>query len=365
MPPLTLLIKPVSGACNMRCRYCFYTDVMAHRETPVYARMSDELLETLVRRAMAYADGSVSFAFQGGEPTLAGLPFYEKLVKLQKAYNARGLQIHNALQTNGYDLTDDMIAFFAREGFLLGLSMDGDRETHDRMRPDAAGRPTFDRVAQTAERLQSAGVQFNILCVVNEHVARRPREVFEALAPYRYLQFIACLDDFDGSRQNYSLTEESYLAFLKTTFDLYDRAFWAGRPVSVRNFDNYVAMLMGAPPENCAMRGQCGPYFVVESDGGVYPCDFYVLDEWRLGSVCDANFRRLAASPPQTRFRQESLPLPEPCRGCRWYPLCRNGCKRERDPLTGLNRWCHCFRAFFEYACVRMERMAGALEKQG
>lgn len=131
MKPLFMMLKPMSGACNMRCRYCFYHDVMSHRRTRVYPRMSMKTLETIVRRALCYADGPVSFAFQGGEPTLTGLDFYRALVEFQKKYNAKQLPISNSLQTNGFDLPDDMISLFARESFLLGVSLDGTQTLHD------------------------------------------------------------------------------------------------------------------------------------------------------------------------------------------------------------------------------------------
>ena len=236
MPALSIMVKPVSGACNMHCRYCFYTDVMSRRQTAIYPRMTLETLEALVRRAFRCADGQISFAFQGGEPTLIGLPFFEALMRFERAYNTRGLAVSNAVQTNGYDMPEELLSFFVREGFLIGVSLDGDRAAHDLLRLDRDGAPTYDRVRANVERFRRAGAELNILCVVNEYVARRPREVFQALAPCRNLQFIACLDDFDGEKTDYSLTEESYLRFLKITFDLYYEAFCAGRPVSIRNF---------------------------------------------------------------------------------------------------------------------------------
>ena len=358
MPPLTVMIKPVSGACNMRCAYCFYTDVMARRDTAIYPRMTLETLEAVVRSAFRCADGAVSFAFQGGEPTLAGVSFFEALVRFEKTYNTRGIRVTNALQTNGFALSDALIALLARERFLVGVSLDGTAALHDRLRVDRQGAPTCDRVLENIRRLQAAGVEFNILCVVNDWVAREPARVFQALAPYGFIQFIPCLDALDGSRLPWSLTPERYLDFLRTAFDLYCAAFEAGRPVSVRNFDNYIGMLLGLPPENCAMGGTCGRYFLVEGDGGVYPCDFYVLDEWRVGNINETPFSRLGKSPRMEAFVAASLPVPEKCRSCRWFRLCRNGCKRERDPETGLNRWCECTRAFLEYSYPRMLKMA-------
>lgn len=364
MPPITVMIKPVSGACNMRCRYCFYADEMQSRETAVYPHMSPELLEKIVRRVIRSAEGSAHFIFQGGEPTLIGLPFFERLVKLQREYNTSGLRISNAVQTNGLALSDAMIAFFAREKFLVGVSLDGTDALHDRMRPDAQGNPTAATVRNTLQRLRAAGVSFNVLCVVNGEVAKHPQEVFEALAVYEYLQFIPCLDGFDGQTRDYSFASDDYLTFLKTTFDLYHQAYAAGRPVSIRNFDNWIAMLMGMPPENCAMVGRCGTSLLIESDGSVFPCDFYALDEWKLGNLATSSLKGLLTSEREKAFLAESLPVPEKCRECRWYALCRNGCKRERQALTGLNRWCGVHSAFFEYAFDRMQEMASRLKEK-
>jgi len=363
MPPITVMVKPVSGACNMRCRYCFYADEMHHRKASVYPRMTGELLDAMVRRIIRSADSSVHFLFQGGEPTLIGLPFFEQLMQLERKYNTRGLKITNAVQTNGYDLTDEMIAFFAREQFLVGVSLDGTDETHDLLRPDAKGMPTAGVVRRTIDRLRAAGVSVNVLCVVNREVARCPREVFAALSQYEYLQFIPCLDGLDGEKRDYSLSEEDYLAFLKSVFDCYHRAYLDGRPVSVRNFDNWIAMLMGMPPENCAMVGRCGPSLVIESDGSVYPCDFYALDAWKLGSIGSDSLKKMLTCDKENAFLAESLPVPDACRACRWYFLCRNGCKRERLAGSGLNRWCGVHTRFFEYAFDRMQEMAAQLQK--
>lgn len=358
MPPISLMIKPVSGLCNMRCGYCFYADVMAHRTTEVHEAMSLETLEVLVRRAMAFAEGHATFAFQGGEPTLRGLEYFEALVAFQKKYNTRGVRVDNALQTNGLNLSDEMIDFFAREKFLLGVSLDGSRETHDALRVDGGGAPTYDRVRGTLEAMRARGVEFNVLCVVNELVASRPREVFEALEPYGFIQFIACLDDFDGQLRPFSLTAKTYLEFLKVTVEMYADRLRQGRFVSVRNFDNYVGILLGQEPENCGMRGRCGQYYLIESDGGAYPCDFYVLDEWKMGNVLEKSFFSLDKSEVGERFRAASVAVPERCRACRWYRLCRNGCRRERTPPEQINRFCECYQAFFPYALPLLEEVA-------
>ena len=356
MPPLHIMIKPVSGACNLHCRYCFYADEMHHRGQAVYPPMTQKTLEAVVRRTLIHADGAVTFMFQGGEPTLAGLPFYEALIAFVQRYNGRHLPVQYALQTNGYALSDEMIAFFARHGFLLGVSLDGIAPVHDAQRIDAAGEPTYERVRGTLDRLQTAGVPFNVLCVVNEQAAAHAREIYEALAPYRYIQFIPCLDALDG--QTHQLSEEAYLSFLQTVFDLYERDWRRGHPVSIRSLDNWLQMLLGMPPESCAMNGRCSLQYVVESDGSVYPCDFYALDEWRLGNLNETSLLRISRTDTAKRFIGASLAVTEACRACRWYRLCRNGCRRERDPDTGLNRWCGVMQRFWTRNAERAAQMA-------
>lgn len=360
------MIKPVSGACNMRCTYCFYADEMAHREGGSYGCMTLDTLETAVRRVLRAAEGEAHFVFQGGEPTLAGLPFFEALIRFERRYAPQGLRVFNAVQTNGLELSDELIALFARERFLVGVSIDGTQAIHDQRRVDRAGDGTYARVERSLERLSQAHVDFNVLCVVDGEVARHPQEVYRALAPYRWLQFIPCLDPLDGRPGEFALTADEYAAFLIQTFDLYEQSQQTGHPVSIRSFDNWVGMLLGHPPESCALSGVCGRSLMMESDGRVYPCDFYGLDEWCLGNIREEPFRRMLTCSKEAQFVEASLPVPKMCRACRWYPLCRNGCRRERVSRDGewITRWCSAHRAFFEYAYPKLVKVAERIERR-
>ena len=362
MPPLTVMIKPASSACNMRCTYCFYADVSAHRHDATYGVMSEATLQNLVRRAFAYAEGQISFLFQGGEPTLAGKDFFRRFLALERKYNVRHLPVQNSIQTNGYALDAQWCALFREGQFLVGVSVDGTRALHDACRLDATGKPTYDRIAENIALLKAEGIEYNILCVVNQPIAKAPAEVFRALEPHRFLQFIPCLDGFDGERGEFSLDSETYGRFLIETYDLYEKACYSGKPVSVRTFDNWIAMLMGYPPESCGMSGRCGRYYLVEANGNAYPCDFYVLDEWLLGNVNDASFFKLDKSPVAERFLSEGVPLSEQCRGCEWLSLCRGGCRRDREPYCGglpsPNRLCAGLRMFFSQRMERMRALA-------
>lgn len=368
MPPLSLMVKPASGLCNMRCTYCFYQDVSQHRSHCSYGIMSAETLENLIRRAFAYADSEVSLVFQGGEPTLAGKDFFRRLLALEERYNLRGLAVRHAIQTNGYALDEEWADLFLAGNFLVGVSLDGTPALHDAARLDALGQPTYQRVTRNIAMLKRKGVPYNILCVVSESIANDAAGVFAALREHQYLQFIPCIDPFDGGKTPWTLQPETYGKFLIDTFDMYEAAWVKGKPVSVRTFDNWVGILLGQVPECCSMRGQCGVYYLLEADGSVYPCDFYVLDHLRMGNINVDSFHKLARSPVAAAFREASHMVAEPCQACAWYPLCRGGCRRDRETACpgqlGMNRLCGAHRAFFSARMNRLEKLAERIARQ-
>lgn len=362
MPPISIMVKPVSGRCNMRCRYCFYADEMSRRAEAETEKMSLSTLEALVRRAFTYADGGVYLAFQGGEPTLAGAEFYRQVLALERKYNTRALPVQHAIQTNGLHLDDELIGVLREGRFLVGLSVDGTREIHDSRRLDALGRGTYDRVMETARRLKAANVDYNVLCVVDRAVARQPAEVYRALAPHGFLQMIPCLDPLDGMRDENSLDAEEFGAFLIEIYRRYAEALRKGKCVSVRAFDNWIRMLAGQVPENCGFSGRCAPNFLVEGNGDVYPCDFYALDEWKIGNVNETTFARMARSEKLRAFCEQSFEPDPACTQCEFGFLCRGGCRRDREPMRPdgrmeKNRLCAGYRKFFSACLPDMRRL--------
>jgi uncharacterized protein len=344
----------------MRCRYCFYAEVSKGRDCV----MSDETLENIVRKSLAFAEDSCAFAFQGGEPTLAGIEFYKKVIQLQRAYRKRDVHVTNAIQTNGLGVTEEFAAFFAENGFLVGLSMDGNADTHDALRPDASGRGTYARVRAAAKLLRRHDAEFNILCVVNRLTAAAPGAVYDALKQYQFLQFIPCIDVSDG--EAFSPPPALYANFLKVTFDRYYNGFERGDYVSVRNFDGYVNLLLNLPPDSCAARGVCGGYCLIEADGSVYPCDFYASDAWRLGNINETGLVRITNGEKAARFVDASKNIPPDCAACEWHFLCRGGCARDRQPFGGVpgrNRYCAAYREFFPYAYERLRDIAYMISK--
>ncbi|MCL2513979.1 MAG: anaerobic sulfatase maturase [Oscillospiraceae bacterium] len=365
MPSLSILIKPASGSCNLRCGYCFYHSVAESREIENYGAMPPGTLETLVKKALDYADGSCVFAFQGGEPTLAGLAFYEKLIEYQKKYNYKKIEINNAVQTNGILIDEKWAEFFARNNFLVGLSVDGIKKIHDQNRFAAGGAATFGKVMETARIFNEAGVQYNILSVVTKDSYKYAEQSYHFFKKNctRYLQFIPCLDPLGEERGHnaWSLTPAGYLKFLKIIFGLWHKDLKSGNPVSVRWFDNILNMVMGGPPEACGMSGVCGCQFVTEADGSVYPCDFYVTDGWKIGNILENGFGEMRDSPVCAGFIKESLSLHPDCRVCEWFALCRGGCKREREPSNdgkgAKNYFCECYREFFKFSAPKLQKI--------
>lgn len=373
MPPLSLLIKPASGNCNMRCRYCFYIDETMNRSVASLGRMSFETMRIIVDKALAYADGECTFAFQGGEPTLVGLDFFKDLTGyVARQLNPKKLRVYYSIQTNGYDLNEDWAKWFAENKVLVGISLDGPKEIHDRYRLDRNGNGTFQRVMSSVRLLERHGVDFNILTVVSGANSRRGQQVYQFFKRqgFRYQQYIECLDPIGQvpGGQEFSLTPERYETFLKTIFDAWYQDMKAGRYVYNRFFENLMMLLTGQRPESCNMQGICGPQWVIEADGSVYPCDFYALDEWRLGNILENGFEEMEEVRWSSGFIEWSRRLPEECRQCRWLPLCRNGCRRNREPVTAeqtnKNVFCTAYRGFLEYAYPRLTEVSRMLVQQ-
>ncbi len=363
MPPINILIKPASSACNLACSYCFYKDVAKNREHGFEGMLSLEMMEKVIASGMEYAEYVCSFAFQGGEPTLAGLNFYRKVLEIQKRYQKPGVEIRNSIQTNGTLIDDGWARFLAENHFLVGLSLDGPAEIHNLNRVDTMQRGSFNTVMKTVRLFRKYQANFNILCVLTGRTSRSVEKIFRFYLKegFRWLQFIPCLDPLQqsGKQQIWSLTEEDYAFFLVKIFDLWYAEFQKENYISIRHLDNWLSILLGEPPEACNMTGQCSIQYVIEGNGAVYPCDFYVLDEWNLGTVGGQPFAEMIKGQKAKDFIAVSRNVPEDCRICRWYPLCRNGCRRERDQ-NGLSIHCRAIKSFFD---ARFPQLQEAAEK--
>ncbi|MHC4388967.1 MAG: anaerobic sulfatase maturase, partial [Planctomycetota bacterium] len=303
MQPFTLLIKPTGSDCNLDCSYCFYK----HRATEIgegRQRMSDEVLEKLVRDYMELRFPMAGFAWQGGEPMLMGLDFYKKTVELQKKYGSPGQQVSNALQTNAILLNDDWCRFLHDCKFLVGISIDGPRELHDYYRKDFSGAGTFDKVVRAIDKCKEHDVEFNILVLLNNINADHPDELFDFFVDMgvKYLQFIPCVEtDLEtGKISDFAVTPQQYGEFMCRTFD---RWYEHGpQKLSIRDFDSILSQCVAGQHTICTFSKQCSQYIVVEHSGDCFPCDFFVEPEWRLGNIFETPIEKLASGRKKRKF---------------------------------------------------------------
>ncbi|MEK6649376.1 MAG: anaerobic sulfatase maturase [Bacteroidota bacterium] len=362
----SVLIKPSGPDCNLDCTYCFYLDKAGlFPGTPTH-RMSLDTLEQLVRQAMQYSPPQISFGWQGGEPTLMGLPFFRKAVEFQERYGA-GKTVGNGLQTNGVLLDSDWAKFLADYNVLVGLSLDGPRHIHDRYRVAKGGQGSWQTVCDSAKILLDAGVATNALIVVNDYSVRFPEEIyqFHKSLGLSYMQFIPCVetDPRDSSRAApYSVSAEQYGEFLVKLFDLWHADIHDGvATTSLRSFDSVFHRYVGLEAPDCTLMKTCGAYLVVEHSGDVYACDFFVEDDWKLGNIMTHRLDEMLNSPRQTEFGKLKAALPGECVTCEWLRKCQGGCTKDRirDPRDqGSNHFCRSYMKFFEHADVALTTLA-------
>lgn len=373
-----VMAKPRGSICNLDCQYCFYL-----KKEKLYPhsgfRMSDELLETYTRQYIeAHHVSEVTFAWQGGEPTLMGLDFYRRAVQLQAKYRKPGMTIHNSLQTNGTLLDDAWGQFLRENNFLVGVSIDGPRSLHDVYRQDKGGGPTFDRVMRGIEVLKKHNVDFNTLTCVNAANAGHGLEVYRFLRDEvgsHFQQFIPIVerDNETGFQQGLKITNRSvsgpqYGDFLIEVFDE-----WLHHDVGqvfVQLFDVSLAGWSGGRPGLCVFEETCGLGMAMEFNGDLYSCDHFVEPDHFLGNITDQPISELLMKPQQYQFGQNKKDaLPAYCRACEVRFICNGGCPKNRllktpDNEAGLNYLCAGYRAFFNYIDRPMKVMAALLHAQ-
>lgn len=343
--PLSIMVKPASSACNLRCEYCFYTAVAKKREVFDKGMLSLETSEKMISSAFECSKDFVGFVFQGGEPLIRGIDFYREFVSLVKKYNTSTAEVSFAVQTNGTLLNDEWCEFFRENNFLVGVSLDGNEEQNKyRVYPDDSA--SFGDIMRGIELLKKHNVQFNVLSVLTKNLANTFRDSYKFFKSMgiSYLQYIPCLRDFDSDDDVYVMNNEDYLNYLNSAFRMYYNARLRGTPFSIRQFDNYVLLAHGSCPEQCGMKGGCSEQFVVEGDGSVYPCDFYCNDEQCLGNINDTSFAEMRKSKKALDFISSSFEKKDECSECKYYYLCRGGgCKRNNASFN----YCETYKKFF------------------
>ncbi len=368
MKTLSLLIKPASSLCNLRCRYCFYEDEAANRQHRSMGIMSSEVTQALLQKARDYLgeEGLLSVTFQGGEPTLAGAEYFREFTRLARQLLPPGVQIQYGIQTNGFALSQELIEVLKQNRFLVGISLDGFRALHNANRTDPQGEGTWSRILANLRKLQAAGVEVNALCVITGEAAAQAQKIYRTLKQlgFRYQQYILCLDPLEAERgsMGYSISPEQYGRFLTEAFDLWYGDWKRQDYVSIRLFEDFVFNALGDPCSSCVTSGRCGQSLVIEADGSAYPCDFYALDQWKLGNICSQSISDLLCSEAARQFAQRRLTPPPECGSCPHRSLCRTGCVRDWEARDGVwhNFYCQSFRMLLSHGQERIRQIAQA-----
>jgi len=382
-----VLAKPVGPICNLDCKYCFYLEKEQLYPDERKWRMSDEALESFIRQYIESQPGTqISFAWQGGEPTLLGAGFFRKVVALQKRH-AGGKKISNALQTNGVLLDDEWCEFLAANRFLVGLSIDGPRELHDLYRVDKSGKSSFDAVMRGLGFLKRHGVEYNTLTVVSRRNARQPHQVYRFLKEIgsRYLQLIPLVERLPSEPlkvlgydlatppnprhassatpvTEWTVDPKQYGTFLCAIFDE-----WVAKDVGqvfVQLFDVALSNWMGLGSPLCVFAEKCGGAVAIEHNGDLYSCDHYVYPEYRLGNILNTGLGEMVNSPRQREFGSDKLDtLPDYCMRCDVRFACNGECPKHRfaktpDGEDGLNYLCPAYKKFFGHIDPYMKTMA-------
>ncbi|MBI9104019.1 MAG: anaerobic sulfatase maturase [Spirochaetales bacterium] len=394
--PFHIITKPTGPLCNLHCDYCFYLtkEEMFPGEGGKDFVMSDETLEAFTKGYIeAQPDGvaEINFAWQGGEPTLLGNDFYQKALDYQKKYGRAGMNISNSIQTNGTLIDDDRAMFFKDNDFLIGISIDGPEELHNKYRKDRNRKGSFHLVMKGLETLQRYNVDFNTLTVVQDDNSGHPEAVYDFLKGIgsEYLQFIPIVEPVyrsespagvdvpgpgsvpgpsikPGKFSSRSVSSEGWGNFMTRIFRR-----WAARDIGkiyVQHFDMILGRYMGMPSSLCVHAETCGNAMAIEHNGALYSCDHFVFPENYLGNVLQNSVTDMASGEIQTRFGENKRDgLPDECRKCIYLPLCRGGCPKDRiikRPTGNLNMLCGGYYELFEYTRPYMEAMAEALKNR-
>ena len=394
-----VIVKAIGSACNIDCSYCFYLHkeqlLTQHRGN----RMPLDLLERyIIQHIQAHNGDEIVFSWQGGEPTLLGIPYFERIVSLQKKHCPPDRKISNNLQTNGTLLTEEWCLFLKENDFLVGISIDGPEELHNACRKGRSGQPTFENVMRGIGLLRKHSITFNTLTVVNRYNARYPREVYHFLRQVvgsTYIQFIPCVEPKDfrttapqhwpststpvagstaarpGSEDSvvteWSVDADDWGYFLSLAFDEWFRNDLG--TVLVNLFETAVVQTMGLPAQICTMAQHCGKITALEHDGTVYSCDHYVYPEYALGNIGDNHLGNLIHNRHQNQFGLDKcVTLPEYCNKCEYLSLCWGECPKNRflrtpDSQPGLNYLCSGFKQFFRYVEPRLKYIASCLQQ--
>lgn len=367
--PFSLLIKPASADCNLNCKYCFYLGHSALYPETKKHRMSTKVLEKMISSYMSTEQQVYAFGWQGGEPTLMGVDFFRKAVEFQKKYGQQGKVVSNGLQTNAILINDEFAQHLSKYHFLLGVSLDGPSYIHDHYRKYVNEHDTHAYVMKSIDCLKQNNVEFNILTLVNNINVKKAKEVYHYLCDNGFLfhQYIECVEfDEKGNPLPYTVKGEEWGCFLCEIYDEWIKT--DTRKVSVRLFDSILNYLVENIYIVCKMNQNCCQYFVVEYNGDVYPCDFFVEKELEIGNVIDGTWEEFLKSSVYLEFGKQKALWNDRCRECEYITYCSGDCLKERfygkkDPQQ-LSWLCKGWKMFFKHALPGLKELARGIRQE-
>ncbi len=383
-----VMLKPFGPICNLNCDYCYYLEKKNLYMDEKKFIMSEEVLDKFFSQYFKSQDvPAVSVVWQGGEPTMLGVDYFKKAMEIIDKHN-NDKQIEHVFQTNGTLIDEEWARFFKRYDFLVGVSIDGPKDLHDRYRTYKDGKPTWDRIMKSIDILKKHDVRFNTLSVLNDLNSQYPLEVYHFLKEIGsgYMQFIPILERIADNPGDYPLklvaphygggakvapwsAEPAQIGdFLIQIFDE-----WVRNDVGkyyVQHFDVALANWVGERPGLCAFSKTCGDATAMEFNGDLFACDHFVYPEDKLGNILEKNMLHMIQSEEQMAFGEaKQKSLPKQCMDCDYRFACNGGCPKNRILKTpagepGLNYFCEGYYNFFKHIHPYMQFMADELEKK-
>lgn len=321
----------------MKCKYCFYANISSLREVRSYGKMRPRVTEKMIANIYKeLEDGDeLTLGFQGGEPTIAGLRYFQHLTDTVKKQEKK-VTVHYKIQTNGTLIDEEWCAFLKEYNFLVGLSIDGHQARHDVNRLSHKNEPTFERILHSKELFDQYGIEYNMMCVVTEQLSNEAGLVFDFMKENKieYIQFIPCLDDLDAEeRSEFALTPHGFTHFYKELLELWLEELRMGNYISIKLFDDIINLLVNRQVTACGIVGNCSIQYVIEADGSVFPCDFYCLDKYKIGNITENTLRELFNSDRSFEFLHHQREISSFCETCPFKRMCNGGCMRMKNTM--------------------------------
>lgn len=341
MNNVSVLIKPSSSLCNIKCKYCFYIDEAQNRKIENNGIMTEKVMTAIIDKVLQNADKNVLFSFQGGEPTTAGIEYFNSFIDYVNNRNKKNININYSIQTNGVLIDDKWCELFKKNNFLVGLSFDMIKDIHDKYRTDKIGNATYNKVLETKKLFDAFNIEYNILTVLTSELSKYPKDVYKKIKKLniKYTQFIPCLSEINSCYNEYSIKPKEFSHFYKEIFSLWKEDFFNNIYYSIQFFDNIIPLLGGGyAPMSCGINGICTNQMIIESNGDVFPCDFYCLDNYKLGNIADEDFDNIFYNQKAEYFINEKDNIINNddyklCRSCRYFQICKLGCKRMLENM--------------------------------